>query len=253
MTDARATFAIRSEAYAEARPRYPAELYSWILDETTGREAAWDCACGNGQAARDLAPHFQRVYASDISPEQLNHAILAPNIEYRTASAESSGYPDAAFDLITVAQALHWFDFGEFWPEVRRVARDGSFFCAWGYAWFSTPPDADLHLVQPIRRLIAPYWAPNNRLLWNGYRPDEVGFPFKPVRAPTMSIDLAWRPQELLAYMQTWSAYKRASADAELRSLLERVADTALSLLPSETRIPVSMPIAIIAGRVTRK
>jgi SAM-dependent methyltransferase len=250
MTTAPDTFAIDSSGYARARPRYPPALYDWILDHAPRREAVWDCATGNGQAARDLADHFERVFASDISTEQVARAAIQPNIDYRAAPAETSGYPDAAFDLITVAQALHWFDYSRFWPEVRRVARPDGFFCAWGYAWFSAPAEIDRRLVQPFREMIAPYWAANNQLLWRGYQPAEVEFPFAPLRPPPLVIELKMSARDLVAYLRTWSAYKLAVTNEHLSAALAALMDSALSDVEADAPMEISMPLAVIAGHV---
>jgi len=82
------------------------------------RDAAWDCATGNGQAAVDIAPHFAVVQATDLSREQVAQGLAVTNVVYSAQPAESTHFADNTFDLITVAQALHWFDYDKFWPEV---------------------------------------------------------------------------------------------------------------------------------------
>jgi ubiquinone/menaquinone biosynthesis C-methylase UbiE len=82
---------------------------------------AWDCAAGSGQATADLARRFDRVIATDASSEQISAAKPISNVEYRVATAEQSGLSDNCADLVTVAQALHWFDLPKFYAEARRV------------------------------------------------------------------------------------------------------------------------------------
>ena len=118
-------FSTQSEQYARFRPVYPAALYDFLLPLAPARTAAWDCATGNGQVAAVLADHFQQVFATDISARQLARAVLKPNLSYAVGAAEQTDFPDAAFDLVTVAQAAHWFDFQRFYPEVRRVLKPG--------------------------------------------------------------------------------------------------------------------------------
>lgn len=252
MTDAQTTFARRSDAYARARPRYPAALYDWIISQCQLREAAWDCATGNGQAAVDLARHFTRVYASDISPEQVKHGEARPNIIYSTESAERTSYADNQFDLVAVAQALHWFDYDRFWPEVSRVAKPGALFCGWGYAWFESDREVDRHLVEPFREVIAPYWAPNNVVLWRGYQSDEIAFPFERLKTPAVAIELEWEVPQLVAYMQTWSAYKRALENEEAAARLAAIIGAAAARFADTVRFAVRMPLASVAGRVPR-
>ena len=250
MTEARDTFAKRSDVYAMARPRYPAALYDWIASQCERRDTAWDCATGNGQAAVDLAQRFGQVYASDISREQVEHGLAAANIVYSAEGAEETSYPDGLFDLVAVAQALHWFDYARFWPEVSRVAKPGALFCAWGYAWFSCDRAVEQELVLPFRALIEPFWAANNRLLWNGYRSDAISFPYERIESPSLSIDLEWSVAELATYMQTWSASKRAMEDPGVNAKLTQLLETVPARFEDFPRLSITMPIAMVAGRV---
>src|SRR5688572_14668535 len=119
--------------YADFRPHYPPAIFDWLAEIAPARGMAWDCAAGTGQATIDLAARFKRVIATDASPEQIAAATLRPNIEYRVATAEQSGLPDRSADLVTVAQALHWFDFERFYAEIKRVLRTDGIFAAWAY------------------------------------------------------------------------------------------------------------------------
>jgi hypothetical protein len=249
---AQKTFAQRSDAYAQARPRYPRELYDWLVSRSPGREAVWDCATGNGQAAVDLAPYFSRVEATDISAEQVGEGLTQPNIHYTVQPAERTTFAESSFDLITVAQALHWFDFSRFWPEVTRVARPDAFFCAWGYAWFDCDPSVNADLVEPVRALIEPYWAANNRLLWRGYRSEEIAFPFERLEAPSMSIRAQWTVDQLIGYMQTWSSYKRASQDEKVAGSLEALVDSARRRFAAHLPLEITMPLEVVAGHVRK-
>jgi ubiquinone/menaquinone biosynthesis C-methylase UbiE len=153
-------FSTISSQYAASRPRYPRALYEWLARIAPGRDRAWDCACGNGQAASDLAGYFSQVVATDLSAEQLREAAPHPRIEYREAVAEASGLPAGSFDVVTVAQALHWFERDRFYQEVRRVLRPSGVLAAWCYGAGSIAVDqADLvfrdFLSQRRRPLLA--------------------------------------------------------------------------------------------------
>ncbi|TXH78069.1 MAG: class I SAM-dependent methyltransferase, partial [Thiothrix sp.] len=112
-----------AKTYANYRPQYPAELYTWLANISPSTESVWDCACGTGQASLGLAEHFQQVIATDASAQQIAVAEPHPKIEWRVASAEASGLADHSVDLITVAQALHWFDLEQFYAEAQRVLK----------------------------------------------------------------------------------------------------------------------------------
>jgi len=129
-------FSSASGRYAAYRPDYPAALFAWLADQCVERDTAWDCATGSGQAALGLAPHFSRVIATDASAEQIRHAEIHPAIAYRVAPAEASGLADRSVDLVTVAQAAHWFDLPRFYAEVTRVLKRGGYSpCGATAAW----------------------------------------------------------------------------------------------------------------------
>lgn len=248
--DAARTFALDSGGYARNRPSYPAELFAWIASACRARRAAWDCATGNGQAALGLAPHFERVEATDISAEQIGAGFAAPNVRYSAQPAERTDFADAAFDLVAVAQALHWFDLPRFWAEVGRVAKPGAFFCAWGYAWFDLDAEVRAHFLDPLLALFEPYWAPENRLLWDGYRSEDIGFPFARVAAPPFAIRLEWDIAALAAHVRTWSACRRAMADPASAAAIAALEADALERFAARGPLPLEMPIAIAAGRI---
>ncbi len=247
------SFADAPECYAAARPHYPEALFEWIAATCHSRGAAWDCATGNGQAAIGLAPFFETVFATDISCEQVEQGFGRPNIIYSTQPAEETNFSPGMFDLVTVAQALHWFDFSRFWAEVARVAKPDALFCAWGYSWFGSGSAVDAELVQPILELVAPYWAPNNRFLWNGYRDEDIAFPFERVSAPDFSMQADWTIPQLADYVKTWSAYKRAREDPPVARQLDAVLSRALGRLPSDTPFRFSTRLALVAGRVPKR
>jgi SAM-dependent methyltransferase len=246
---ARDSFSRASGAYAAARPRYPASLYHWILEHMPGRNRVWDCATGNGQAAVDLSAHVKTVCASDISEEQIKHAPRRPNIAYLIQPAERTAFADNAFDAVTVAQALHWFDFTRFWSEVTRVLKPGGLFCAWGYAQFQCSDEVRKALLEPVEKIVSPHWSPNNAILWRGYREEELAFPFTSFRPSGMSIELRWPSAQLAAYMSTWSAYKIAASDEAVRMLLAQKIEAGLHSLGGDTLLDITMPLTVIAGR----
>ncbi|MQA40376.1 class I SAM-dependent methyltransferase [Rugamonas aquatica] len=250
MTQPPNTFAQRSDQYALARPHYPPALFDWLRQQTAAHDLAWDCATGNGQAAVDLARHYGQVMATDLSPEQVGQGLPAPNVQYSAQPAERTAFAAHSFDLITVAQALHWFDYAAFWPEVRRVAKPGALFCAWGYAWFDCEAEVMAALVMPMRELLAPYWAPNNRILWDGYRDADIAFPFAHVAPPPLEIRERWSVAQLIGYMQTWSSYKKAMLDSDVAARLTTLVAAAQARFSQLAPLHISMPLAIVAGRV---
>ncbi len=115
-------FSSKSREYSYSRPSYPEDLFEFLQEITPSKYMAWDCATGNGQAAIGLCRYFRNVIASDVSKNQLDHRFHRNNINYQVFSAEKASIPNNSVDLITVAEAIHWFDFGKFYEEVTRVS-----------------------------------------------------------------------------------------------------------------------------------
>ncbi len=195
-------------SYARYRPRYPRELFEHLAALAPARDLAWDCATGNGQAAAGLAAHFKRVVATDASHAQIANAQPHPGVDYRVAPAEQSGLATDSVDLISVAQALHWFDTPGFFAEARRVLRAKGVLAAWCYGQMQIlNPDAQRVLDKYYAETVGPYWPPERRLIEAGYR--TIAFPFHQIPPPrfTMKADLTL--EELSGYLGTWSATRR--------------------------------------------
>jgi hypothetical protein len=197
-------FSGHSKAYATFRPTYPAELYAFIFKHLKGKSAAWDCATGNGQVARSLASHFDSVFASDISAKQIAEAFQAENIHYSICPAEKSLYHDQQFDLITVAQALHWLDVSLFYEEVNRTAKPGALLAVWGYSLPSFDPEVDEMLSDFYDDKVGPYWDAARRLVENHYR--DIPFPFDTIACPAFQITVDWTVDQFAGYLTSWSA-----------------------------------------------
>ena len=116
-------FSGKSKEYASSRPKYPKVLFEFLVGLVPRRNLAWDCATGNGQAAVCLSEYFEQVIASDASKEQIANAQQRNNIRYEVFPAERTNLADSSVDLISIAQALHWFDLDDFYKEAKRVLR----------------------------------------------------------------------------------------------------------------------------------
>ncbi len=202
----RQLFNDKSDQYAQSRPHYPKELYAFLASCCENTQNAWDVACGNGQAAVDLAKYFAEVHATDVSEQQIAHAIPNPGVRYSVQPAEKTNFAEDQFDLVSVAQALHWFDYDLFWDEVKRVLKPNGIFAAWGYSWFSAAEINDV-LRENFLPAIEPYWAEQNQILWNRYR--DVPFPFERVDTPEFEMKMEWDLDQLFSYLQTWSAVRQ--------------------------------------------
>jgi len=200
-------FSSASGRYAAFRPDYPASLYGWLAGLCAEHDTAWDCATGSGQAAQELVPYFQGVVATDASTEQIRHTLPHPRIDYRVAPAEASGLADRSIDLVTVAQAAHWFDLPRFYAEVARVFKPGGVIALWGYGRMVLPGELDAPFQRFYDETVGPYWPPERTLIDDGYR--SLAFPFAAIDAPAFTIEVSWTLPRFLDYLSTWSAVKR--------------------------------------------
>lgn len=196
-------FSAQSAGYARHRPHYPPELFTHLAG-LGGRKLAWDCATGNGQAAIALAPHFERVVATDASRAQIDAAMSHPGVSYRVATAEESGLPDDSADLITVGQALHWFDTARFFDEASRVLVAGGCVAAWCYELCHVSAGCDAVVERLYTAIVGPFWPPERRLIEERYA--GIEFPGTAVATPPFEMGAQWTVNEMLGYLRTWSA-----------------------------------------------
>lgn len=199
-------FSAQAADYARFRPRYPDVLFQYLASIAPERELAWDCATGNGQAAVALAGVFEHVIATDASGEQIANARPHLRVEYRIAPAENSGLDANKADLVTVAQALHWFDLTRFYSEANRVLKTGGVIAAWTYNLLHIAPPIDAVINHYYDTVVGAFWPPERRLV---ERFSELPFPFIEIAAPPFEMALEWTLEHLLGYLRTWSATQR--------------------------------------------
>lgn len=234
--------------YARFRPDYPPALFEWLAKTVRQRDLAWDSATGNGQAAVGVAGHFRQVIATDGSAGQLRAAARSPRVGYAAAVAEHAPLGDQSVDLVTVAQALHWFDLGAFYGEVYRVARPRAVIAVWSYGHTSVAPAIDRVISEFYHETIGRYWPPGRRHVENGYR--DLAFPFASITAPRFDMLRRWGLGELLGYIGTWSAvqrYRKENGDAGVMAFAEKL--TRAWGNPTQRR-EVRWPLTLRVGRI---
>lgn len=246
MTAFKDHFSSVTQNYATYRPQYPAGLYAWLANHAPAQEQVWDCACGTGQASLGLAEHFQQVIASDASASQIAAAPEHPRIEWRVAPAEHSGLADASVDLVTVAQALHWFDLDAFYAEVKRVLKPGGVLAVWTYGVLKLSDPAVDTLVQHFYRdVLGSYWPPERAIVEQGYR--TLHFPFAEFEPAAFSMQLHWNRAQLLGYLRSWSAndrYIKANGHDPVTDLEQALA----AIWPADTTLLTEWPLSIRIG-----
>jgi len=200
-------FSLQSKYYSQYRPDYPGELYELIFSKVKHFDRAWDCATGNGQVAKVLSQHFAKVDATDISEKQLMSAVPAKNIFYQTKAAESTDFEDQSFDLITVGQALHWFDFIDFFAEVDRLLKPGGVFATWGYGLNRINPEVDAIILDFYENILGNYWDNERNYIDNKY--NEIPFPEMNWEEHFIDHTFQWDLEHFLGYLYSWSAVQK--------------------------------------------
>ena len=241
-------FSGQAETYARYRPTYPTDLIEYLLQLVVQKLVAWDCATGNGQAALLLADHFQKVFATDISSPQLQLAMPYHNIEYLNCPAEKTLFEDDTFDLITVAQAYHWFNFEAFEKEARRVGKPGAVIAVWGYNLVTIHnPAVDAIIKRFYTEIVGPYWDAERKFVEEAYQ--TVPFGFSPLPAKDFFIHGQWLREDLIGYLHSWSSVRHFIRDKNYDPLSLIVDDLALNWKKDESK-QVSFPVFVRIGRV---
>jgi len=199
-------FSQQAKLYAKFRPLYPKELYDFIYENVSAFGTAWDCATGNGQVARVLSQRFEKVLATDMSQKQLDHAEKHQNIEYSIGTAEQSGISEKV-DLITVGQAIHWFDCSKFCKEAERISKRETILAYWGYGLLNVNGEID-----PIVRnfhdvIIGPYWDPERKILDNRYK--DINIPLINKKEKNFSYKTSFTLKEFAGYLNSWSSVQK--------------------------------------------
>lgn len=238
-------FSTQSDKYAQYRPTYPSGLYDYIQSLVPTRINAWDCGTGNGQVAYQLSALFEQVYATDISQAQLDNAQRSHNIHYSLQAAEETTFPEAFFDLIVVAQAIHWFDFDKFYKEVKRILKPNGYLVVVGYNRLTITPEIDELITDFYTNIIGMYWDKERHYIDEAYK--TIPFPLNEIEAPSLQNTFDWTFEHLIGYLGTWSAVKHYIT-AKGHNPIDLIQDK-LQLLwgPTNTR-PVYFPILLRVG-----
>ena len=240
-------FSDKSSYYARYRPGYPAALFAHLAGLCDGRKLAWDCATGNGQSALGLVEHFDRVIATDASAAQVDAAIAHPQVSYHVAPAEQSGLDDSSVDLLTVGQALHWFDLPRFFAEADRVVKNTGVVAVWSYRMCEVEPQVDEVLDELYSGIVDAFCPAERDIVDNCYR--DIDFPAPLLDAPPFTMSLAWKVDEMLGYLRTWSASKRYAMQHDKDPV--DIIESRLRKVWGDGMRDASWPLTVCAYRVT--
>jgi ubiquinone/menaquinone biosynthesis C-methylase UbiE len=200
-------FSNQAGLYAQYRPTYPNQLFEYITRFVKQKNTAWDCGTGNGQSAAALSKYFKKVIATDISYRQIENAEEADNIFYSVQPSEHTNIETNSVNLITVAQAIHWFDFESFYKEVKRVALQNAFIAVWAYSLLKIDGQIDELINDYHFNFLGSYWDAERKYVDDKYK--HIPFPFEKIKTPDFFIEKHWSLPELGGYLNTWSALQK--------------------------------------------
>lgn len=234
------------EDYAQFRPTYPAELAEVLGRMAPSRALAVDVGCGTGQLSIQLAEHFDTVLATDPSPAQLGAAQASARVHYVRASAEALPVVGAAAQLVSAAQAAHWFDRPAFYRQVRQIAAPGAVLALITYGTPHLGGAVDRRFQHFYAHEIGPYWPAARRLVDDGYR--TLDFPFTELESPPLRIEQHLDLAGLLGYVATWSAVRAAVRDGQETLMTGFAGDLARIWGDPDRERLVTWPIAMRVG-----
>lgn len=241
-------FSGESDSYARYRPGYPPALFDYLASLTEDHALAWDVGTGNGQAAVGMAAHFRLVIATDASETQLAAAVPHPRVSYCRALAHQGGLSDRSASVVTVAQALHWFDREAFFGEVDRVLPPGGILAVWGYGDLTMEPALEEIVVRLSKETVGPWWTEDRRIVDEGY--SSVQLPFQELASPPFALSASWTLPELVGFLATWSAVRRYRAEQRLDPIPQVAGELAARWGAPDRRYEIRWPLFL---RVSRK
>jgi len=242
-------FSLHADKYAKYRPTYPLEFFNYLNSLVPNKQNAWDCGTGNGQVAFELSKTFDHVFATDISQSQIDNATKSDNISYSVQPAEKTNFKDQLFDLIIIAQAIHWFDFEKFYAEVRRTAEDNALICVVGYGRIEISENIDSIVGNFYENIIGKYWDKERKYIDENYK--TIPFPFYEMQTPSFVITLHWNLEQLIGYLNTWSAVKHFIKENSFNPI-DKLQGELEQYWEKEQAIEVRFPLLLRVGKITR-
>ncbi len=217
-------FSFQSANYVAYRPSYPENLFRFLAGECRDSKLAWDAGTGNGQVANKLSLYFEDVYATDASSTQIFNAVTKLNITYAVSNEQAPALKRRSVDLITVAQALHWFDTKVFYAEAERVLKKHGLIACWSYKLFRINSEIDLEIDKFYSDTLGRYWDPERRLVETCYR--TLSFPFREIRPPRFEMKANWNFDSMIGFLGSWSAvanFKKREGYDPVTEIIERL------------------------------
>lgn len=243
-------FSDHAKYYAKYRPSYPIELFEFLKKISPKLDIAYDVGTGNGQAALMLSNYFKKVYASDLSIEQISNSTLKNNIEYFVSEAHLSKFNNSSIDLITIATAIHWFDIDNFFKEAKRILVPNGVIAFWSYGFHQCENEILNNVIQKTTHdVLGSYWSPQPKLVWDGYK--SINLPFELISSPSFNSDVEWDLNEFLGYFSTWSASQKYIKEKGHHPMQEFMQEIHKCWKSSSEKIKFTTPLHLKVGRAS--
>ncbi len=239
-------FSKQSNSYQKFRPTYPKELFAFLSSQTDEHDLAWDCGTGNGQSAVGLADFYKSVYATDPSEAQINNATQNPKIIYKVEIAEKSSLEDKSVDILTVAQAIHWFDFDKFYTEAKRVLKENGVIAVWTYTLPSITIEIDALIQHFHDNIVGAFWQAENKLVENEYK--TIPFPFEVIPSSDFTIHKQISRHDLVGLLRSWSATQKY-IDKHDQNPIDQIDSELLTFWPDDQEKSTSWKLILKLGR----
>lgn len=243
-------FSKQSDIYAKYRPHYPAGLFSYLSSLTKQHEVAWDCGTGNGQAAIGLAAFYDKVIATDASEQQIKNALPNENVTYLIEKADHTSIRSDSVDLLTIANALHWFKFDEFYREVSRVLKNDGVIAAWMYGLPIIEPEIDKIIRHFQDYILGTHWPPELRFVAKKYA--TIPFPFQQISSPEFYCEKTMNLNGVIGYLNTWSATQRFMNENKFNPTADLQKELAMVWNPPGSEKTIRWKLTLKVGRAVR-
>lgn len=240
-------FQENGEIYSKFRPKYPKELVQFLSSLVGSHSLALDIGCGSGQLTHLLAPYFDSVIGTDLSKSQVDNVKVIDNVKYLIESAEKISMADNSVDLITVAQAAHWFDLDIFYSEVRRVSKKNTVIAliSYGVPYIKDPINSIFQ--KGYWQDVHEFWSEERTHVETGYL--NLPFPFERIELPSFNCIKHMSINEFIGYITTWSSYTNAVSD-NAKVKFDDFFNSLREVWPNNWVKEVVWPISVIAGNV---
>ena len=226
-------FNSRAQVYVAGRPSYPVALIEWLRARFPIRTPVADVGAGTGILTTQLVAAGFVVTA--IEPSDPMRAEIPSPIPALAGTAEAIPLPDVSVDLVTVAQAFHWFDQPVAMKEFARILRPGG--CV-ALIWNQRDHETEIGIaykfyVDRHRTEVVPHMGPQSTP--NGLLKDVITLRFDNPQTLTR--------EALLSRVHSTSYMAQSPAlDADFSELFDRFSVGGRLILPQYTEMFFGLP-----------